>query len=240
MRRVTVLAFATVWSLGCGSGSGGMSAFTPNESEKQTATAMATQASSLQDLRTTESPSQGQQKVSMLGYTSQTAFSNQQGRNDGTAKSALAAATSALSEDDPCITRTETRITYDQCVSGTLTTDGFIDMAGDTFTIDLSGVSVDEATATFDYEGAITVTATAIDGSFRYKVDSRQGTSFMKYDITTTWNQVVLADGCPVGGVLTIDGTLDVNFEGLGSGSDSAAVEVTFGPTCGEMSMIGG
>lgn len=238
--RVMVPGVLALVAVGCAGGGGGMKAFTPNESEKQTATAVATNTAGLTDLKDGASAEQGQAKVAMIGLGAQQAFSNQQGRNEGTAKAALQTIGASLTADDPCITRTETRITYANCVSGGTTTNGFIDMAGDTFTIDLTATSSGDAVATSEYEGAITVTATSIDGHFRYKVDSRQGASYMKYDIRTTYDAIVLADGCPVGGVLLVDGTMDVNFEGLGGGSDSAAVEVTFGPTCGQMSMVGG
>ena len=113
------------------------------------------------------------------------------------------------------------------------TIDGTISKAGDRITFDLTydiasgGTNVDWA-----IDGAVTVTATSIDGS----VHSRGATSGgpggnVTWDVDVTYADLVLdGSGCPTGGSVTASTSYTVN----GMAAFDVEGTVTYGPACGD------
>lgn len=248
MKRTSLMfcgALLVVGLAACGGRT--MKAFTPSESEKEQASLVATKAMELQELKTSAGREQAQMKVQEISNASQSLFSNQTARNAGAGASIPGMLTASLSKavtgaiTGECVTETESRTTYTNCGDGDTTTNGFVDMTGDTFSIDLTIVTAsDESNGEIVYRGSITTTPTLVNGSLSFKIVSSASGTSLNYDITTTYGSVALVEGCPTSGTLDVDGSYSATYAGISSGNQSAAVSVTFGPSCGEMSMTGG
>jgi hypothetical protein len=235
MTRATFVALPLILALvACGTS---RKEFVPSEEEKQSAVNVVDSTQSLESLKADARSNTAINQFSQIQSNSQYLISMQQGRGSALS-SPLEALTSAASLDD-CAVDSGGTVTYNNCDYGSGTINGTVNVAGDTITVDLT-INAYGSSQSLDlsYKGAVTVSATGIDGGLTVKYDI----SGLNYSIDIDYNAIALdANGCAIGGSLIVDA--DWSYAGLGSlggaGSSSASVEVNFGPACGEMTMLG-
>ena len=216
---------------------GGVKEFTPSAEEKTQATEVVQDTQSLQALKA------DLQGDSALGAFSQiqsgaSYLTSQQLSRNSSSGSGLP---SFLIEDPvfrmgECAAVSGQTVPYNNCDYGSSSINGHISVNGDVIDVDITiGFSSGGTSGDYSYEGAITVTDTLVDGALSIDYDIGS----VEYDLDVRYTQVQLVDGCPVSGGLRVE--VDTSVAGYGSiGASSAVVEVTFGPTCGEMTMKGG
>jgi hypothetical protein len=159
----------------------------------------------------------------------------------GTAYAALEAAleTTGFALTAGCWTQDGNTVTYD-CTEAGYGLVGTITVDGDTVIVDLTLTSQGN---TFVYTGEITATDTLVDGWLQMLANIDQQGMVFDYDIDITYDSIVLADFCPVGGEIQVDVAVDIEgLEGLPAGAagvyDYPDVRIVFGPACGDIAMF--
>jgi hypothetical protein len=131
--------------------------------------------------------------------------------------------------------------TFDQCgFGGDFLIDGTITISGDNYTFDMSlSGNYQGAVWSYDYTGALTISATLIDGTFT--VDGNGtfsgGGQTITYsqDVSVIFDNVTLdSSGCAVGGSVTAN--ISISVEGYEEGNYAVTGTATFGPACGQVS----
>lgn len=146
----------------------------------------------------------------------------------------------AMSSNAPgdCICDASGNCTFDMCGGSGYLMSGTITRSGDSYTIDIQmTASTTGIEYEWDYQGAVTMSATSIDGNLSGTgtgtVMAGDMTISYDFDWDVTYNAIVLdATGCATGGSLDAHVSFSVDGTG-GAGAYSGDATVTFGPTCG-------
>jgi hypothetical protein len=127
----------------------------------------------------------------------------------------------------------------DDTVGNSWTIDGTISRSGDSYTFDLTYVvALEGFSDNWAIDGAVTVTATSIDGSVHSQGDATgtQAGYDISWDVTVDYQAIGLdGQGCPTSGSIHAAASYDVSGAGGGGGYDIEGT-VTFGPACGQAS----
>jgi len=112
------------------------------------------------------------------------------------------------------------------CTDGGITIDGTLTRGGDRVTIDLHA----SGRVSMDYTGDLTVTDTDVNGTLTLRAQ----TPDVSVSASAAYDHIGLdAAHCPVAGRLRFDA--DVNVKGQ---SQSRALEIGFGPACGDVTVF--
>ncbi len=145
------------------------------------------------------------------------------------------------------------RVTYDNCSYGMGSITGSVSKTGDTVTVDLTIVvstaaaGVGGADVTVRETGSVTVSEGLVSGalSLRYSVQTTGGGGAAAvstdYVLDATYADIVVSEGCAVGGTLEVHAVVEVNAGGLslggGAGDLDLWVKADFGPQCGDVTL---
>jgi hypothetical protein len=160
-----------------------------------------------------------------------------------------------------CLNQSGATQTYNHCEESGATFNGTVSVNGDQVAIDLhievdpaAAASVTGQTlpmggpvkaVNVSEKGVLTMTPTRIQGDLDVTIDTEVELSQMglptgipgipssmhlQNTVKAAFN-VILLDGCAVGGTLVVDST----FQGTSSGTQSVKATATFGPACGDV-----
>lgn len=133
--------------------------------------------------------------------------------------------------DDGCVVLAPGSFTYSDCDFAGNTVNGSVVRSGDTISIDLSFARSDEdSSTTIDVDGAVDVTATAIDGYVDFTITTENEGFSSETILDGDFDVVLDEQGCAVDGELEVHGKTKV----LGQ-SQSVWAKAEFGPTCGDV-----
>jgi len=236
VRRFVAVIVVGLAVVACGS-SKSMKEFTPSSAEKGQATETVTSALKLQEVKSDNGdPNSALNGLNGILSNASSLVSAQQARNlgaGGMTGALLAAVSSALQEG--CVTRSGGKTTYN-CTDSSQSVVGYIEVSGDSFSVDLSIKESGELEAL--YKGSVTVTSTLVNGSLSLDYKTSQVT----YNLDVVYGNITLQDNCPISGTLSVDANYDISGlpSGYAAGNLDASVEFTFGPKCGDVAARGG
>lgn len=230
--RLLIIGTAlALFSYGCGSSDdGGATTSVDNAAAEAAATSAVDATEMLNEVKT--APESG----SALG-----AVSNMYGQlsvmvSAGTSNIAgFAQVTSQKAGIDTCVTASDSAVTYADCEIGGSRIDGTIGVSGDTINCNLTvNSSAAGSSVGFTMVGAITVTATSVNGTMSYDtsisgIDIPGGVGNIQ--LTANFDNVGLdANGCPISGSLTAQ-------QLAAGGYNFGEVRAEYGPTCGQVQL---
>ena len=132
--------------------------------------------------------------------------------------------------DDACVDISESGIVYDDCDWQGTTVNGSVSRSGADVSIDLTFVTVTtDTTQTTDARAELTITATELSGFVDFDLDYQLENGSLSAGFDGDFD-VVLAEGCAVGGELEIHATASSYGQ-----SQSVWVKAEFGPACGDI-----
>jgi hypothetical protein len=129
--------------------------------------------------------------------------------------------------DEACVDQTDTSITYTDCDYAGTTVNGSVSRNGSDISIDVEFVAVSEdTTQTTTADGQLTVTDTELTGYVDFDIDYDLEETSFSASLDGNFD-VVLSEGCAVGGEMEVHGTTRAN-----GFSQSVWVKAEYGPAC--------
>ena len=130
--------------------------------------------------------------------------------------------------DEACVTESGTTITYNDCDYSNTVVNGTVSIDLPNIDMDVEFVSVDEdSTQTTEFRANMNVSETAIDGYFDVDLDYSSDEGFGFSGTFDSDFDIVLADGCAVGGELEAHAVVKASGR-----SESVWVKAEYGPDC--------